>query len=119
MPHISFIIPAYNEEVYVGRTIDSIHEAARALPGASGLDYEVIVVDDASDDKTGQVAQDHGAIVHRVELRHIAAVRNAGALIAKGAIFVFVDADTILPSQTLAGALKSLEDERVVGGGSG
>jgi glycosyltransferase involved in cell wall biosynthesis len=39
---ISFIVPAYNEEQLLGRTLQSIHSAARAV----GEPYEVIVVDD-------------------------------------------------------------------------
>jgi len=115
MPQVSFIIPAYDEEVCLPRTIDSIHLAA----AAAGIDHEVIVVDDASADRTGEVARAHGATVHRVELRQIAAVRNAGARVAGSETLIFVDADTALPAETLRAALATLEDSRVVGGGSG
>jgi glycosyltransferase involved in cell wall biosynthesis len=47
---ISFIIPAHNEERLIGRTLAAIHEAA----GGLGVDYEIIVADDASTDATAK-----------------------------------------------------------------
>jgi GT2 family glycosyltransferase len=52
-----------------------------------------------------------------VNHRQIAAVRNAGARAASGEILVFLDADTVLPAQTLAAALAVLEEGAVGGGG--
>lgn len=114
VPKVSFIIPAYNEEAYLPRTITSIHDAARS----ADVTYEIIVVDDASDDRTSDVAREHGAIVHRVELRHIAAVRNAGARIATGDVLMFVDADTMMRPETFKAALNALDDGAVGGGSS-
>ena len=45
-PRFSFIIPAYNEELLIGRAIHSIRNGADALE----MSYEIIVADDASDD---------------------------------------------------------------------
>ena len=90
---ISFVIPAYNEEVMVGATV----RALRASASAVGDPYEVLVVDDASDDRTAEVASAAGATVLRVNLRQISAVRNAGARAARGHLLVFVDADTLVP----------------------
>lgn len=87
---ISFIVPAYNEELLIGRSLASIHAAARAC----GLEHELIVVDDASTDRTAEIAREHAARVISVQKRHIAAVRNCGAREARGDLFVFVDADT-------------------------
>lgn len=111
---ISFIIPAHNEEALLGRAIASIHESAKA----TGETYEIIVVSDASTDRTAAVAAHHGAIVVSVELRRISAVRNAGARHAKGDILVFVDADTILPPPTLQAALALVRGGAVGGGAS-
>src|ERR1043166_9115673 len=92
---ISFIVPAFNEEALIGKTVDALHAAARPFG-----EYETIAVDDASTDGTAHIAQEHGARVVGVALRQIAATRNAGARHAKGDIFIFVDADTILPEAT-------------------
>ena len=50
---ISFVIPAYNEELLLGRTLGAMNHAARALE----LPFEVLVVDDASTDRTATVAR--------------------------------------------------------------
>jgi glycosyltransferase involved in cell wall biosynthesis len=96
---LSFIVPAYNEELELPRALAAIRAAAEA----STQPYEVIVVDDASTDATAQIAKAAGAIVLPVSYRQIAAVRNAGARAASGDIFFFVDADTfILPVHVAA-----------------
>ncbi|MFN5661852.1 MAG: glycosyltransferase family 2 protein, partial [Planctomyces sp.] len=70
---ISFVIPAYNEERLLGRTISSIHDSTRP----TGLAYEVLVVNDASTDRTPAIARSLGAEVIDVQLRHIAAGPSA------------------------------------------
>ena len=57
-----------------------------------------------------------GARVEYVERRQIAAVRNDGARVATGDRFVFVDADTVVPPETLADAWRALDDGAVGGG---
>jgi glycosyltransferase involved in cell wall biosynthesis len=109
---ISFIVPAHNEQAWVGRCVAAIRGAA----GEIGEAYEVIVVDDASTDATAALAQQEGAHVIRVEHRHIAATRNAGARQARGDVFFFVDADTLVNVQVLASALRSMR-EGAIGGG--
>lgn len=112
---ISFVIPAHNEEALLSRAIASIHQSAKA----SGEPYEIIVVNDASTDRTADVAREHGATVIDVALRRISAVRNAGARQAKGNLLIFLDADTILPPRTLQAALASLLAGAVGGGATG
>jgi glycosyltransferase involved in cell wall biosynthesis len=110
---ISFIVPAYNEERLLGQTLASIHAAAAAL---GSRPYEIVVVDDASTDGTAEIARRSGARVVGVRLRQIAGTRNAGARAARGDIFIFVDADTIVPAATLAAALDALATGAVGGG---
>jgi glycosyltransferase involved in cell wall biosynthesis len=111
---ISFIIPAYNEEKYLGATLASIHEAARAV----GEPYEIVVANDASNDATVQVAEAGGARVVNVLKRQIAGTRNAGAAAAKGDWLVFVDADTRVDEAVIRGAVDALR-AGAVGGGAG
>lgn len=113
--HVSFIIPAFNEDKMIGPTIDAIAHAARAC-GDLMREFEIIVVNDASTDRTAVIARERGAQVIDVEKRQIAAVRNAGARAARGDVFIFVDADTLLPAETLRAALRELKSG-VVGGG--
>jgi glycosyltransferase involved in cell wall biosynthesis len=110
---ISFIVPAHNEEAWVGRCVSAIRSAMELV----GEPNEVLVVDDASTDATGLVAQQQGAQVIRVEHRQIAATRNAGARQARGEILFFVDADTLVNALVVQSALRSIR-EGAVGGGS-
>jgi glycosyltransferase involved in cell wall biosynthesis len=99
---LSFIVPAYNEEFELGATLAAIHAAA------TGHDYEIIVVDDASTDRTAEIARVAGARVVPINRRHIAASRNAGAQAAGGEVLFFVDADTRINSRHVTGALDAL-----------
>ena len=101
---LSFIVPAYNEELELPRALAAIRLAANA----SQQPYEIIVVDDASTDATAQIAKSAGAVVVPVNYRQIAAVRNAGAREAKGDIFIFVDADTFISPGHVAGVRAAL-----------
>ena len=109
---LSFIVPAYNEEVMLGGTLRALQASVRT----TGLPYEIIVVDDASTDSTAAVARAHGAQVLSVKLRCIAAVRNAGARVARGELLVFVDADTLVGAETLAAMLAAIRRGAVGGG---
>lgn len=109
---ISFIVPAHNEARLLGATLVSLHAAAASV----GQPCEIIVVDDASTDATAQIAEHGGARVVRVEYRHIAATRNAGARAACGEVLVFVDADTRIDAFVLAAALDALRNGAVGGG---
>ena len=84
---ISFIVPAFNEERLLGRTLEAIQEAAKDVDA----NYELIVVDDNSSDSTGTIAYAHGATVVKVNHRQISATRNSGAQAANGCLFIFVD----------------------------
>ena len=110
---ISFIIPAHNEAELIGRTLSALHESARSLCEP----YEIVVANDASTDGTEAIARAHGARVVAVNFRRIAATRNAGARAATGDLFFFVDADTMVKSQAVRAALRSLRNG-AVGGGS-
>lgn len=109
---ISFIIPAYNEESLIEETVSQLREGADQLE----LDYEIIVVDDDSSDRTSQLAVAVGAKVVHAKNRQISATRNDGAKAAQGDIFIFVDADTLIPTSTLRAALRALENGAVGGG---
>ena len=109
---LSFIVPAYNEEHELPRTLASIREAA----ASAQLAFEIIVVDDASTDATAAMAMAAGATVVPVQFRQIAAARNAGARAARGDVFFFVDADTCISSAHVTGALAALKAGRAGGG---
>jgi glycosyltransferase involved in cell wall biosynthesis len=109
----SFVVPAYNEERFLGETLAAIHAAARE----AGIAYEIVVADDASTDGTAGIAIDAGARVVRVEHRKISATRNSGAAAARGDRLVFVDADTLIDATVLRAARAAL-DAGAIGGGA-
>lgn len=109
---ISFVIPAHNEELHIGATLRAVNDAARAVDDP----FEVIVVDDASTDRTAAIAEQLGARVVHVSHRQIAATRNAGARAARGDILFFVDADTLANPRAIRAALRLLRRGAVGGG---
>jgi glycosyltransferase involved in cell wall biosynthesis len=102
---ISFIVPAYNEELELSSTLAAI----RAAASGAAQPCEVIVVDDASTDATPEIASQAGAQVISVRRRQIAAARNAGARAARGKYLFFVDADTRIDRTHIAEAITALE----------
>ncbi len=108
----SFIVPAHNEELWIGKCLTSIRTAMEKVPEP----YEVIVVDDASTDSTRQIAEQMGVRTMRVEHRKISAVRTAGAGAACGEMFFFVDADTQANQRAVSAALVALRAGAAGGG---
>ncbi len=95
---LSIIIPTLNEEDYLPMLLKSIKKQ-------DFKDYEIIVADAGSKDKTLEIAKKYGCVTTRGGAP--ARGRNAGAKIAKGEIMFFLDADTVLPDDFLK---KSLEE---------
>ncbi len=96
---ISIIIPAFNEEQLLPATLASIKVALGAF-SRRGWQTELIVCDNNSTDRTGEIARAAGATVVFEGINQIARARNSGAAAASGDWFVFIDADS-LPSVEL------------------
>jgi len=92
---LSIIIPVLNEEKYLPILLASIYRQ-------DFRDYEIIVSDADSEDQTRQIAADLGAKVVVDERRHPSFQRNTGAKAARGDIFLFLDADSVLPDKFLS-----------------
>src|SRR5579884_103184 len=121
VPIVSVIVPARNEEVCLGSCLES-------LVAQTGIDYEIIVVDDGSTDRTAEIAQSfataRGAagLQTRPEVTVIPApslpenwtgknnAMAAGARIAKGKWLLFTDADTVHKPGSLARAVAEAEE---------
>lgn len=113
---ISVVIPAFNEEDYLGQTLASLDRAKALLPDEEGISVETIVVDNNSLDSTAAIARDFGATVV-VEMEHnVAKARNAGARFASGDILVFIDADTIVPGELLRRLAEVMTEPDCFGG---
>lgn len=109
----SIIIPAYNEQDWLPRSLTAVREAMAAVR----MEGEVIVVDNNSADRTPRIALEHGARVVFEPFNQISRARNAGAGAAAGRYFIFVDADTVISAALLQNALGNLSGGRCCGGG--
>lgn len=104
MPKISVIIPAYNEEAF-------IEECLRAVLNQKGCsDYEVIVADNGSTDKTKEIAKRMGVNIVSEKKKGVAHARKTGTEAARGEILVHTDADAKPPTDWLA-KIESMLDE--------
>ena len=112
MMKVSVIIPAYNEEKYLPKTLEHIRSALSRLT----CPFEIIVVDNESEDRTRQVAESFGAGVFTESEHNISRVRNTGAQNSTGSILIFVDADTFVPETLLQRIAEVMEDARCCGG---
>lgn len=111
MPKVSVIVPVYNKEKYIGRCIESIQNQ-------SMKDWELILVDDCSTDRSLHIMNDYASRDDRIIVRH--QVENHGPMIArhlgdemaKGDYITYCDADDWLPNS----ALQNLYEESVTTG---
>jgi len=114
MPLLSVIVPAYNEETNIPTLVERV---AKAL---SGIDYELIIVDDGSIDNTADVAK---KFEDKHPIRVIRHERNKGKIealktglqAARGEFIAFLDADMEYPPEALPTMLqKALQDHDLV-----
>jgi dolichyl-phosphate beta-glucosyltransferase len=115
-PKLSVVIPAYNEEKRLGRTLDRIRTHFAACPAGLGLsDIEVLVVDDGSVDGTAKVVQNYAAQIAGLRLVSNGTNRGKGYSVrhgmveAKGRIALFSDADLSSPIEESAKLLAAIE----------
>lgn len=101
---LSIVIPTLNEEKNLKRLLGLI--AKENLP-----EYEIIIGDAGSKDKTVQVAESFGAKVVKGGLPAVG--RNAGARAAKGDVILFLDADLVLSENFVAHALLEFQERRL------
>lgn len=101
MPKFSIIIPVYNVEKYIKRCLDSVFNQTEK-------DYEVIVVNDGSTDKSIQIAKKYDVkIVDTVHVS-VSEARNIGVKYAKGDYLIFLDSDDYWEGSLLSELSKSL-----------
>ncbi len=88
MPRVSVIIPSYNRQDYIEDTINSVLKQ-------SYKDFELIVVDDGSTDKTLEILENYGNTIKLIRQNHAerAMARNRGIEASSGEYIAFVDSD--------------------------
>ncbi len=108
---LSIIIPTLNEEKYLPRLISSIKSQ-------SYLDYEIIVSDGGSTDRTKEIALTNDCkFIVDTKHHHPSWQRNNGADVAIGDVLIFFDADTVLQTGFLEKILTEFEDRNLSGAG--
>jgi rSAM/selenodomain-associated transferase 2 len=104
---ISVIIPTLNEEAFIGACLDSLC--------AEG-DFEVIVADGGSSDRTSAIVQEYGGVRLLGGEKGRGTQMNLGASSAGGEVFLFLHADTLLEKGWSKDVVGLLRDDAVTGG---
>ena len=114
-PLISIIVPVYNVEKYLHRCVDSIlNQTYRNL--------EIILVDDGSPDRSGEICDEYAAkdgrirVIHQ-ENRGLSGARNAGLDICKGEYIAFVDSDDYIEPDMFQQLFTGINDVDLCGCG--
>ena len=113
---LSVIIPVYNLENHISAALDSL------LDGDYPFDYEIIVVDDGSTDRSGSILKEYSRThrqirVIRLENGGVSNARNVGVRSAEGEYITFADGDDTVESGFLTAAVGELGNFRIVGKG--
>jgi len=114
---ISVIVPAYNEEKFIARSLRKIGAAIGAF-SSRGWEGEVIVCDNNSTDRTAEKARAAGATVVFEPVNQISRARNRGASVARGDWLVFVDADSYPSRELFADLAEAIQAGQCLGGGA-
>jgi glycosyltransferase involved in cell wall biosynthesis len=101
-PRVSIIAASYNGERFLRESLES----AFAQDFHS---YEVVVVDDGSEDRTGEIAQSFPVRYVRQANEGLPSARNAGLAIARGELVAFLDDDDVLPPTKLSTQVRYLD----------
>ncbi|MBW2978256.1 glycosyltransferase family 2 protein [Candidatus Woesearchaeota archaeon] len=107
-PQISIIIPAYNEEKYIRRAINSIKRQTYSS-------YEIIVVANGCTDKTLDIAKRYTDKYFDVKKKSVSISKNIGSQHAAGDVLVFFDADSVM-SENLLKDIKKIIEQGYIGG---
>jgi glycosyltransferase involved in cell wall biosynthesis len=105
-PAISVVVAARNESSIIEQCLKGLREQRFALP------YEVIVVDNASEDSTAQIAESFGCRVVLEQTPNQIRAKRAGVLSAKGEIVAILDADCVPPPEWLEAVYAGFTDPR-------
>ncbi len=106
---ITVVVPTYNEERNIENCLRSLQ--SQTLPRKN---YEIIVVDGQSKDRTVEIASLYADRVIQQVSRGVGGARNDAAQIARGKIIASTDADCLPPKQWLENIQRCFEDDNVI-----
>jgi len=110
---LSIVVPLFNKEKYIGFTLDSILKADIPVP------YEIIVIDDASTDKSTEIVRSYPVkLIINERNRGVSYTRNRGVYESKGSIIAIIDSDIVIKKDTIKTALEiySRDANQVING---
>ena len=114
---LSIFYPMWNEEAYIERALAAGHRACARLTARGDIgDYELIVVDDASTDRTGEIADELAAaddrvrVVHHPQNRKLGGAIKTGFATATGDLILYTDADLPFDMAELPRAVRLMRD---------
>lgn len=108
-PIVSVIIPVFNTEKYLDKCISSVREQTYK-------NIEILVIDDGSSDKSGEICDRHAAEDERIRVMHIcnhgvSHARNLGIQRSSGKYLFFVDSDDYIDCEMIAVQVNAMENE--------
>lgn len=113
-PKVSVVVPAYNLEKHLPLALHSLQEQGNLV------DWECVVVDDASPDACGTIADSFAAedsrfrVIHNEKNQYLAGALNTGIAAARGKYILPLDADNILPPNALTTLSAALDGDRSI-----
>lgn len=108
MPDVSVIVPTLNEEKHLGKCLRAISSQK------THLNYELIVVDSMSKDKTVEVAEKYADKILTIKKKGIWRARNAGAKKSKSKYLCFFDADTLIPKNYVSSVYPVISNDNSI-----
>lgn len=113
----TILIPAFNEEHGIGPVLDQL----KAVMDGSAIEYEILVIDDGSRDRTAEVARQHGVrLVQHAVNRGYGAALKTGLRQARHELIVITDADGTYPNEMIPRLIEEMHDcDMVVGARTG
>lgn len=106
---VSVIIPVYNAENYLHRSLESLLNQTYA-------DFEVILINDGSTDRSGNICDEYASKDSRIRVFHkknegVSATRNFGIKKSDGELITFIDADDVVLKNYLFDLISAMESE--------
>ncbi|HUL51042.1 MAG TPA: glycosyltransferase, partial [Candidatus Nitrosotalea sp.] len=114
---ISVIVPAFNEEKLIERSLSAIRAAGVGFERL-GWQWEMIVCNNNSTDRTAELAEAAGAKVVFEPVNQISRARNCGASVATGDWLIFIDADSFPSAELFDDVATVIQSGMCIGGGS-
>lgn len=108
---LSVVVPIYQVEQYLPRCVDSLLNQ-----DLSSDEYEIILVDDGSPDRCGEICDEYASCYANIKVVHrenggLSAARNSGIDVAQGKYIQFVDSDDYLEPNVLKTMVEKMEDD--------